>query len=155
MDSVDAQCLLLSTMHGKIQAPEIWSHDRSGGLTCAFGNSENRFTWSPEDVAKMAEEWRDGNSIEAPEYALSFRDAHEWVEAILHDAGLREPDVVTHDFPARELRWVWEDEEQVVVVDKIGRRGKPTAPPYKAERARICRPFRIAGAGFEPATFGL
>jgi len=131
MDSVDAQCLLLSTMRGKIQAPEIWSHDRSGALTCAIGNSEYRFTWPPEDVAKMAEEWRNGNSIEAPEYALLFRDAHERVQAILHDAGLREPDVVTHDFSARELRCVWEDEKQVVVVDKIARRGQPTAAANK------------------------
>jgi hypothetical protein len=118
-------------MSGKIQPPKIWSHDRSGALSCAFGNSENRFTWPPEDVAKMAENWRKGNSMEAPEDALSFRDAHERVEAILHDAGLTGPDVITHDFSARELRCVWEDEKRVVVVDKIGPRDRPTAAASK------------------------
>jgi hypothetical protein len=54
------------------------------------------------------------------ERARAFLDAHHRIEILMSEAGLSPPDLVIHDFNSAELRAVWNDEDVVVVVERIG-----------------------------------
>ena len=120
MDSLDAQCLLIQLTEGEIRPPDLWRHERSGALSCAYAGSERSFTWPAEDVAEMARRWRDSDASPVPEQVRLFLDAHQRLAALASEAGLGSADVMIHDLGRAELRGVWEDEEIVVVVDEIG-----------------------------------
>jgi hypothetical protein len=128
MDSLDAQCLLLQATEGKVRPPDLWRHDSSGALSCAYEGSERTFTWPAKDVAEMARTWRSSNTSRAPEQARLFQDAHQRLEALACEAGLGPPDVMIHDLGRAELRGIWNDEQVVLVVEQIG----GTAAPVRA-----------------------
>lgn len=119
MDSLDAQCLLIQLADGELPPPDLWRHDRSGALSCAYEGGERTFTWSADDVAEMARRWRDSSTSRVPEQARPLVDAHKRLEVLAGEAGLARPSVMIHDLSRREVRGVWEDEEIVVVVDEI------------------------------------
>jgi hypothetical protein len=120
MDSLDAQCLIMRVIEGKIDAPRIWRHDRSGALSCGYGGGKSVFTWAPEDVSRMARTSRD-SSTRPSQRAQAFFDAHRRLAVLAESAGLEPPDAVIHDAGCDELRATWEDEDLVVVVvDEVG-----------------------------------
>jgi hypothetical protein len=120
MDSLDAQCLLIQLADGELPPPDIWRHDRSGALSCAYEGGERVFTWSADHVAEMARRWRGSHASQVPEQARLFLDTHKRLEALAGEAGLPPASAVIHDLGRMEVRGVWEDEELVVVVDEIG-----------------------------------
>ena len=125
MDSLDAQCLLLQLANGEVQPPDLWRHDRSGGLVCAYEGSERSFSWPAEAVAEMAQRWRDSDGDRATQRAQLFRETHERLEALAAEAGLGPADVLIHDVGRAELRGLWETEEVVLVVEEIGESDTP------------------------------
>jgi hypothetical protein len=125
MDSLDAQCLLIRLTEGEVRPPDLWRHDSSGALSCAYEGSERTFTWPAEDVAGMARTWRDSNTSRAPEQARLFRDAHQRLEALACEAGLGPADVMIHDLGRAELRGIWNNEEVMLVVEEIGETATP------------------------------
>jgi hypothetical protein len=109
MDSLDAQCLLIHvTMDGQ-RPPDLWRHDRSGELSCAYEGGTT-FTWPASDVAEMARRWRSGDQDEIPQQALDQRVAHEHLSAMTAEAGLPAADVVIHSPPRRAARALGEAE---------------------------------------------
>jgi hypothetical protein len=36
---------------GEVRPPDLWRHDSSGALSCAYDGSDRTFTWPAEDVA--------------------------------------------------------------------------------------------------------
>lgn len=127
MDSLDAQCLLIQLAEGEIRPPDIWRHDRSGALSCAYEGGEWAFTWPPEDVAELARTWRDSDTSRPPEQARLFLDAHQRLKALADEAGLGPADAMIHHLGRAELRGRWEDEEVVLVVEEIGEHAFPQA----------------------------
>ena len=120
MDSLDAQCLLIRLTEGKMRPPDLWRHDRSGALSCAYEGGEQVFTWPAKDVAEMARKWRDSDTSQMPEQARLFQDAHQRLEALAREAGLGPADMVVHHLGRAELRGIWEKEKVVLSVDEIG-----------------------------------
>jgi hypothetical protein len=59
MDSLDAQCLLIQVTMGEQRPPDLWRHERSGELSCAYEDGTTTFSWPASDVAKLARTWRD------------------------------------------------------------------------------------------------
>jgi hypothetical protein len=127
MDSLDAQCLLMQLTDGEIRSPDLWRHEGSGALACAYERGTSMFTWPAEAVAEMARRWRDRDTSPTPRQALALRDAHERLAALADEEGLRPADVVIHDLGRAELRAVWEEEQVVIVVDRIGEADPPEA----------------------------
>jgi hypothetical protein len=126
MDSLDAECLLIRVAEGDIRPPDVWRHDSSGALTCAYEGGERTFTWPPEDVAELARTWRASDTTKVPEQARLFVDAHQRLEAIAREAGLGVADVMIHHLGRAELRGIWDDAGVVVVIEDIGHK---TATP--------------------------
>lgn len=120
MDSLDAQCLLIQVTMGDQRPPDLWRHDRSGALSCAYEDGTSTFTWPPKDVAKLARTWRDRDPGETPQQAVDLRNAHERLSAMIGEAGLPPADVMIHDLPRAELRAFWEKQKVVLVVERIG-----------------------------------
>jgi hypothetical protein len=120
MDSLDAQCLLIRLTEGEVRPPDLWRHDSSGALSCAYEGSERTFTWPAEHVAEMARTWRDSDTSRVHTQARLFRDTHERLEALASEAGLGPPDVMIHDLGRAELRGIWNNEEVKVVIEEIG-----------------------------------
>jgi hypothetical protein len=120
MDSLDAQCLLIQLAEGEIRAPDLWRHDRSGALSCAYDGGELAFTWQAEQVAQLARTWRSSDTRRAPDPAQPLLDAHQRLVAVARDAGLGPADVIVHDLGRGEIRGTWEDEKVLVVVEEIG-----------------------------------
>lgn len=120
MDSLDAQCLIVQTTTGETTPPDLWRHDRSGSLSCAYSGGEQTFTWPPKDVAEMARRWRRTGPPEVLDEVRLFVDAHRRLEALVKESGLAPPDVVLHDLARAEIRGVWENEKLVLVVDGMG-----------------------------------
>ena len=120
MDSLDAQCLLMQLAEGEIRAPDLWRHDRSGSLSCAYEGGERTFTWPAENVAEMARRWRKSDTSRAPEQARLFVDAHQRLEALASEAGLGPADVMIHDLGRAEIRGRWAQKQLVLVVEEIG-----------------------------------
>jgi hypothetical protein len=129
MDSLDAQCLLMQLAEGEIRAPDLWRHDRSGALSCAYERGELAFTWPAENVAEMARTWRNSDTSRAPEQARVFLDAHQRLEALASEAGLGPADVIIHHLGRAEIRGRWEDEEVVLVVEEIAESGFSASVP--------------------------
>jgi hypothetical protein len=125
VDSLDAQCLLIRLTEGEVRPPDLWRHDSSGALSCAYEGSERTFTWPAEDVAEMARAWRDSDTSRAPEQARLFLDAHQRLNALAIEAGLGPADVMIHHLGRAELRGIWEDEKVVLVVEDIGESASP------------------------------
>jgi hypothetical protein len=125
MDSLDAQCLLMRLTEGEVRPPDLWRHDSSGALSCAYEGSDRTFTWPEEDVAQMARTWRDSDTSRAPAQARLFRDAHRRLEALASEAGLGPADVVIHDLGRAELRATWDNEEVMLVVEEVGEAAAP------------------------------
>jgi hypothetical protein len=123
MDSLDAQCLLMQLSEGEIRAPDLWRHDRSGALSCAYEDGESCFTWPADDVSEMARRWRNSGTSHAPELARLFRDAHHRLLAMASEAGLGAADAIVHDLGRAEIRGRWDEEQLVLVVEEIGARG--------------------------------
>jgi hypothetical protein len=117
VESLDAECLLFQLAESELRAPDLWRHDRSGALSCAYEGGERVFTWPAEEVAGMARRWRESDEPVVPEQLRSFRDAHERLAALASEADLGPADAIVHDLCRTELRAVWADEEIVVVVD--------------------------------------
>jgi hypothetical protein len=120
MDSLDAQCLLIQVTMGEQRPPDLWRHDRSGELSCAYEGGTTTFTWPPKDVAKLARRWRGRGPGPTSPQALALRDAHERLSAMVGEAGLPAADVVIHDLRRAELKAIWEERKVVLVVDRIG-----------------------------------
>jgi hypothetical protein len=119
MDSLDAQCLLIHvTMDGQ-RPPDLWRHDRSGELSCAYEGGTT-FTWPASDVAEMARRWRSGDQDEIPQQALDLRVAHEHLSAMTAEAGLPAADVVIHYLRRAELHARWEKQRVAIVIDHVG-----------------------------------
>jgi hypothetical protein len=135
MDSLDAQCLLIRLTESEVRPPDLWRHDSSGALSCAYEGGEWTFTWPPEDVAEMARTWRDSDTSPAPDQARLFRDVHQRVEALASEAGLGPADVMIHDLGRAELRGIWNDEEVVFVVEEIGKTATPASVTSKGKPA--------------------
>jgi hypothetical protein len=129
MDSLDAQCLLMQLAEGEIRAPDLWRHDRSGSLSCAYKGGELDFTWPAENVAEMARRWRNSDTGPAPEQARLFLDAHQRLEALASEAGLGPADVIIHHLGRAEIQGRWEEEQLVLVVEKIGAPGFSASVP--------------------------
>jgi hypothetical protein len=119
VDSLDAECLLIELADAEIRPPDLWRHERSGTLACAYEDGTATFTWPREDVAEMARRWRDRDMRRTPKRALALRQAHERLAALAAEAGWRPADVVTHDLSRAELRGVWEEEKVVIVIEDI------------------------------------
>jgi hypothetical protein len=120
IDSLDAQSLLVRITEKTMRPPDIWRHERSGALSCAYDGGENVFSWSAGDVAGMARRWRESRPGRPPQRVRRFGDAHERLLALVKEAGLEPADAIVHDLRRGEVRAVWEDNEVVVVVDGIG-----------------------------------
>jgi hypothetical protein len=120
MDSLDAQCLLIQVTMGHQRPPDLWRHDRSGALSCAYEDGTTTFTWPAKDVAEMARKWRGRDPGETPRPALDLRDAHERLSAMADEGGLPAADIVIHDLPRAELKAIWEEQKVVLVVQRIG-----------------------------------
>jgi hypothetical protein len=120
MDSLDAECLLIRLAEGDIRPPDVWRHDSSGALTCAYDGGEQTFTWPPEDVAEIARTWRASDTSQVPEQARFFLDAHQRLEALAREAGLGVADVMIHHLGRAELRGIWGDADLVLVIEDIG-----------------------------------
>jgi hypothetical protein len=129
MDSLDAQCLLMQLAEGELRAPDLWRHDRSGSLSCAYEGGGRTFTWPAENVAEMARTWRNSDTSRAPEQARLFVDVHQRLEALASEAGLGPADVIVHDLGRAEIRGRWAEEELVLVVEEIGAGGSPASVP--------------------------
>jgi hypothetical protein len=138
VDSLDAQCLLMQLFEGQIRPPDLWRHERSGALSCAYEGSDRVFTWPAEDVAEMARTWRDSDMSRVPKQPRLFVDAHQRLDALAGQAGLGPAGVMIHDLGRAEVRGVWEDEKVVVVVDEIGKRSSAsvTCSPTPSEAPR-------------------
>jgi hypothetical protein len=126
MDSLDAQCLLMRLAEGEIRPPDLWRHDSSGALSCAYEGGESVFTWPAGDVAEMARTWRDSDKSR-PEQARLFLDAHQRLEALASEAGLGPADVVIHHLGRAEIRGIWENEAVALVVEAIGETDTPAS----------------------------
>lgn len=120
MDSLDAQCLLIDVVMGEMPPPDLWHHDRSGALACCYEGGTRTFTWPPEDVAELARRWRERSPARTPKQAQELRDAHQRLTALIAEAGLGPADVVIHDIGCAELRAIWEPEQVVLVVERVG-----------------------------------
>jgi hypothetical protein len=120
MDSLDAQCLLIQVTSGEQRPPDLWRHDRSGALSCAYEDGTSTFTWPAKDVGELARKWHGRGPGSTPPQALALRDAHKRLSAMADEAGLPAADVVIHDLPRAELRAIWEKEKVVLVVERIG-----------------------------------
>lgn len=118
MDSLDAECLIVGATEGKLEAPRIWRHERSGALSCTYGKGRQAFTWTREDVSQMARKWR-ASRTKPNQRACAFLDAHKRLAALVEEAGLGPPDAVVHDMPRNELRAVWDGNDVVLVMDEI------------------------------------
>jgi hypothetical protein len=102
--------------------PDIWRHDRaSGSLSCAYEGGETVFTWPREDVADMAERWRDSGR-QVSKRARQLCDAYVRLGALIRDRGLRLPDSVTFHLGRAALRAQWNREKLVVEVDEVAKR---------------------------------
>jgi hypothetical protein len=119
IDSLDAQSLLVQLTEDKMRPPDIWRHERSGALSCAYAGGENVFSWSADDVAAMARRWRESRPGGSPQRVEVFGEAHKRLLALASEAGLGQADAIVHDLPRGEVRGVWEDNEVVVVVEGI------------------------------------
>lgn len=124
MDSLDAQCLLIQVTMGEQRPPDLWCHERSGALTCAYESGTRTFTWPAKDVGELARKWRGRGAGPTPPQALALRDAHERLSAMAGDAGLPAADVVVHDLLRGQLRAIWEEQKVVLVVEQIGEPGE-------------------------------
>jgi hypothetical protein len=120
MDSLDAQRLVMQMVEADIPPPDLWHHERSGALTCAYAGGTKTFTWPATDVADMARRWRRENPIPATVPVPAFPAAHERLLALAEEAGLGPPDVVVHDMTRSELRGVWQEHKAVIVVEQVG-----------------------------------
>jgi hypothetical protein len=118
VDSLDAQALVIELLEDEIPLPELWRHDRSGALSLAFGETGTTFTWEPDQVADMAQSWRDSGS-EVPEPARMFLDLHQRLGSLIAEAGRAPADFTIHDFARREVRAIWEDDRFVLIVDGV------------------------------------
>lgn len=123
MESLDAQCLLIQLAEDEIPAPDLWCHDRSGALSCAYEGSERSFTWAAEHVASMARTWRSSHANRAPAQVRPFVEAHQHLEALAKEAGLGPADEITHHLGDAEIRGHWKNEKLVLVVERIGESG--------------------------------
>jgi hypothetical protein len=117
--TLSAQSLLIQLTEGELPPPDLWRHDRSGSLSCAYDGGERVFTWPPGDVAAMARRWRGSGTSRVPDQARPFLDAHQRLEAVATKAGLGPADVVIHDLPRAELCGMWTHHKMVVTVDEI------------------------------------
>jgi hypothetical protein len=135
MDSLDAQCLLVRLSGGQIRPPNLWRHDPSGALSCAYEGGETVFTWQAEDVAEMARMWRDSAPSRMPEQLRLVFDAQQRLEALAKEAGLDSAPVMIHDLGRAELRGVWADEEIVVAVDVGDAPLREPDPPGRTSQA--------------------
>jgi hypothetical protein len=129
MDSLEAQCLLMQLSDGEIRAPDLWRHDRSGSLSCAYEGGEVVFTWPADDVAELARAWRNSGTGPAPEQARLFLDAHQRLETLAGEAGLGPADVIVHHLGRAEIRGRWKEEQLEVVVEEIGASGSSASAP--------------------------
>jgi hypothetical protein len=120
MDSLDAQCLLIQVTSGKQRPPDLWRHDRSGALSCAYKDGTRTFTWPAGDVAELARKWRGRDPGQTLRQALDLRDAHQRLSAMADEAGLPAADIVIHNLPRAELRAIWEEQKVVLMVERIG-----------------------------------
>jgi hypothetical protein len=120
MDSLDAQCLITWRTEGEIHPPDLWRHERSGALSCAYDGGETVFTWSADDVAAMARTWRGSDAARPPRRIRLFRRAHERLAALAGEAGLGPADMIVHNLRRWEVRGVWQDDGIHVVVERIG-----------------------------------
>ena len=127
MDSLDAQCLLIEITQAELRPPDLWRHDRSGELACAYEDGTQTFTWRSEQVAALAQRWRNRKERRLPDLALALRNAHERLAELAEEASLPAADVVIHDLPRAELRGVWEDQKVVLVVERIGEAACPNS----------------------------
>ena len=127
MDSLDAQCLLIRLTESEVRSPDLWRHDRSGALSCAYEGGERVFTWPAEDVAEMARTWRESDTSRAPEQARLFVDAHQRLDALAREAGLGPADVMIHHLGRAALQGIWEKEEVVLLVEEINKTATPKA----------------------------
>jgi NAD(P)-dependent dehydrogenase (short-subunit alcohol dehydrogenase family) len=127
MDSLDAQCLLMRLTDGEVRPPDLWRHDSSGALSCAYEGSDRTFTWPAEAVAQMARTWRDSDTSRASAQARLFRDAHQRLDALASEAGLGPADVMIHDLGRAELRGIWDNEEVILVVEEICEAAAPVS----------------------------
>src|SRR5688572_6627128 len=117
METLDAQCLLVRTVGADI-APDSWRHDRAGSLSCAYGPGGRMMTWSPQDVAEMARKWRDGDAS-VPDVIAPFVEAHRRTAELVEQGRLRAADAIVHDVLRAELRFMWDDEKLVVIVEDV------------------------------------
>ena len=113
----------MQTVEREIRAPDLWRHHSSGELSCAYEGGENVFTWPPEAVAEMARRWRESGARGMSARARHFVDAHQRLDVLIREAGLRPPDVMIFDLRRGELKGVWEQEKVVLAVDGIGTGG--------------------------------
>ena len=120
MDSLDAQCLLIQVTMGEQRPPDLWRHDRSGALSCAYEGGTRTFTWPAKDVAELARTWRSREPGRTPQQALDLRNAHARLSAMADEAGLPAADVVIHDLRRAELTAIWEKQKVVLMVERIG-----------------------------------
>jgi hypothetical protein len=118
MDTLDAQCLVVEAIGKHMRPPDLWRHERSGELSCAYQEGQNTFTWPTADVAKMASDWRRSDR-DPPEMIASLVATHRRLVEVLDGAGKAPADAIVHDLPRREIRARWEDRKVVVVVDGI------------------------------------
>jgi hypothetical protein len=119
IDSLDAQCLLTRLAEGEVRPPDVWKHERSGALSCAYEGGEAVFTWSADDVGAMARTWRDSQAVRPPRSVRSFRCAHERLAALANEAGLGPADMIVHDLRRGEVRGAWQHDRIIVVVENI------------------------------------
>lgn len=119
MDSLWAQCFLISLAEGEAHVPPLWRHDRSGALSWSCGDGGRTFSWSPDDVGEIAQRWRDSGRNEPPQSLRGFADAHRRLVELAGQAGLGDPDAIVHDLDRCEVRATWFAHGVSVVVDQV------------------------------------
>ncbi len=131
MDTLDAQCYLMQlAAEDDHPGPDLWRHTRDGWLTWAFrGGSGGDYSWSPPDVAEVAERWRSSGATEVPAAIAGVVDVHRRFTQLAEEENRPTPDVVIHDLGVGEVRAVWHEPKLVVIVDEIPAAAGVARPP--------------------------
>lgn len=116
MDSVDAECLAIDlALSEGATPPDQWQHPSDGTLAFRFGDSENTYSWSPAEVARMAARWRAADRA-VPQCVAKLAAGHRAFAKLVDESDLDPPSRVIHDLRADEVSAVWDESKLVVIV---------------------------------------
>jgi hypothetical protein len=141
MNSIAAECLMFClTTDNEAEPPDQWQHFADGTLAFRFGDSPRDFSWPPDQVDELAEQWR-SQERPVPDALREMLDRHvAFVARIEKEGKLAPPQRVVHDFRTGELTAIWDEQKMVVVVEPdpgqagAGLNGSEPSQPSPASR---------------------